>query len=393
MHSEIDARIHQIAGVLENNGNLPVSMTLKDGLLGLSLFYVYYYQYTGDKRYVEKITEYLERTFDGLTGNRLKEFEPVDLVDLGRYLIFLKEKDLLEEEEVRSCIGEIETYICEVFAREMEQENLETVLGVIGIGHYFAEGMVVKDYSAMLSAIVGLLEQKARYNKEEADSIYWYYQEAKNKQVDVIRFGITNGLAGIIYFLLCLYKKNIQPEVCAVLIEKAVNYLFQNQVNKKGISIYPYGLPPEPRILVQSIAYGDIGIGNVLYKAGHTFNNQLYVQEGIKVIENAGVFRDDTGKFVRDAPLLHGAAGLFSLFDTYTRETQSETIAGAAAYWLKRVLEFNTTGTPWAGYNSYYNGYSNHYQISFAYGLAGIGISLMAHEKCLTHDYLRFFNC
>jgi hypothetical protein len=177
------------------------------------------------------------------------------------------------------------------------------------------------------------------------------------------------------------------------MIEKAVNYLLKNQVNKKGISIYPYGLPPEPRILAQSIAYGDIGIGNVLYKTGKEFNNERYKQEGVKVIENATGFKDDTGQYVRDAPLLHGAAGLFSLFDTYTRETPSETISDASAYWLKRVLEFNTADTQWAGYNSYYNGYRDHYQISFAYGIAGIGISLIAHEMNLKHDYLRFFNC
>ena len=147
MNSAIDARIHQIARVLENNENLPVSITLKDGLLGQSLFYVYYYQYTRDKKYLDKITAFLEKTFDCLTGNQLEEFDPVDLVDLGRYLLFLKEKSLLEEDAVRSCMEEIEPYIYEVFTREMEKQNLETVLGVIGIGHYFAEGMDLKDYS------------------------------------------------------------------------------------------------------------------------------------------------------------------------------------------------------------------------------------------------------
>lgn len=393
MHNEVDKRIHQIARVLENNENLPVSITLKDGLLGLSLFYVYYYLYTGDKKHFDKITSYLEKTFDGLTNHQLEEFEPVDLVDLGRYIFFLREKGLMEEDDVRSCIEEIETYINEAFDKEMEKENLETVLGVIGIGHYFAEGMELKDYSDKLSDIITLLEKKARRSNDEDDNIFWYFHAPRNRQIEVIRFGITNGLSGIIYFLLRLYKIKIKPEVCAAMIEKAFNYLLKNQINKKGVSVFPYGLPPEPGILPQSIAYGDIGIGNVLYKAGKEFNNQLYKQEGIKVIENASGFKDDIGKYVRDAPLLHGAAGLLSLFDIYKREIKSETISASSAYWLKRVLEFNSADTPWAGYNSYYNGYRDHYQISFAYGIAGIGISLISHEMNLTHDYLRFFNC
>ncbi|MBS0025732.1 lanthionine synthetase LanC family protein [Chitinophaga sp. 22321] len=390
MCDKIDLCIHQIEQSISSNRQLLSSVTIKDGIIGLSIFYFYYARYTGKAEHLQKVADYLETCFEGLEQHQLKDFELCDLVELGRYLLFLFRENLLEVETITAYLDEIDAFIKEVLQREIDNKNLNTVLGVIGAGHYFVEGNGLKDYSTELNDIIQLISTAAHVDSD--GSIFWYFNSSHHGNLQVRRFGTTNGQAGIIFFLLRLYEHDFKREICADMIHKGLQNLIKYRLAEGYVRLYPFGSAPESQEPLQNLAYGDVGIGNVFYQCGELFDNDYYRREGIKIIENAARFRDDAQKYIKDAQLLHGAAGLLSIFNRYKQLIKSESISASSAHWLEEVLNFNKSTTPWAGFDTYYNGYSDHFQISFAYGISGIGIALIGHKLSLPSDYLIFFN-
>jgi len=142
----------------------------------------------------------------------------------------------------------------------------------------------------------------------------------------------------------------------------------------------------------QSINYGDLGIGYAIYKAGVVFGHEGHLALGLEVLENASMFRDDTGRHIRDAEMIYGSTGLYAVFSILYEETKRPCFKQAYAYWLGRTLAYDGRRTPWAGFETYYNGFDNAIQVCFNHGISGIGIALINHQLGLGHDYLRFFN-
>ena len=91
--------------------------------------------------------------------------------------------------------------------------------------------------------------------------------------------------------------------------------------------------------------------------------------------------------------MIYGSSGLFALFDSLVQETGNYIFEKASAYWLEKTLNHGKNDTPWAGYDTYINGFDEDIQLSFSHGICGIGIALIAHEMGLDHrKYLSFFN-
>ena len=122
-------------------------------------------------------------------------------------------------------------------------------------------------------------------------------------------------------------------------------------------------------------------------------NNSLIVDIYITVLENTLKFRDSENIFIKDAELIYGASGLFALYSDLASETNNNLFKSASQYWLDKISVHSDNDTPWAGYDTYKNGFDEYIQLSFSHGICGIGIALMSHEMGLDHrKYLTFFN-
>lgn len=388
MITDCKERITKIEEVLRQHDDKYESMGLNNGLLGLSVFYYYCYIYTKEEKHLDDISNYIIRSFNGFNPN-YKGFSSVsDIVEIGKYLHFLKRKGLLEA-NINDYLEEADTIVLQFLDTQLAEENIDPVLGTIKAGYYLLNRLETKDMVTEIAKIISELERLSVINTERKEA-YWY-NNFRDKSTPDLELGFTHGIAGIVNFILSVHENGILLEKCKVLIISALNFLMKHKINQ-GVNLFPFEALNHTKINYQNLCYGDLGIGYVFMRAGKILECKDFFTTGIEIIENSARFKDDDNEYIKDANLLYGASGLFSFFKTMNKYIDSEIIHQASDYWFKKMMNHNQHDTPWLGYKSYYNDHSLSTQLCFSEGICGIGISLIAKELLIEGDYLMFLN-
>ena len=381
--------ITNIENVLQNSSDVLNTIGLQEGVLGISLFNYYLFLHAEKNKYLENVSFYLEHSFNLLTtGENIQRFNIFDLVEMGKYLCFLNREGIIDNENVAIYIKELQQPIKNLLLRRIEERDLDSVGGVIAIGHYFLEASKLLNYQSEVENIVKVIDELSVVKE---DVIYWQFT-FRNKEKPTLEPGFFHGISGVLFFLALVFEKGILKRVCEKLIHGGIRFLEKNR-NSSGINWFPFDLNSKEELSYQSLVYGDLGIGYAIYRIGAILNSKQYTEMGISILENAAKFRDENNIFVKDAELIYGSSGLFGLFDSLAQETKNRMFEKASAYWLEKTLSHGKNDTPWAGFETYMNGFDEDIQLSFSHGICGIGIALMTHEMKLDHrKYLSFFN-
>ena len=378
-------RITDIEKVLRENDHLYESMGMSNGLLGMSLFNYYSYLYTGNEVYLNEMSNYITKAFNGF-DETYKGFSGVhDIIEIGNYLYFLKEADILSEDPNEYLTGADEV-VNEFLQEQLIKKNIDPVSGCIEAGYYLLNRLDNRNAVENVKKIVILLEQQAMY--ETRGSVYWF-NNFHDTNTPELQSGIMHGMAGIINFLLSVYEKGILPERSKEMATEALDFLLSHKA-EQGINLFPFELLVNEQIHYQNLCYGDLGIGYVFIRAGKVLKSDKFITQGIRIIENAALFRDEENEYITDANLLYGAAGLYSFFRFINID--SPLINEAIEYWYNKLMSLNKYDTPWLGYKSTFNDHSVATQLCFSEGIAGIGITLMESELDNKHNYLSFLN-
>ena len=389
MKSDIKLIIHNIENVLRSSEDEFYSISLKDGILGLSLFYYYYYLYTNEEKHLSKVSYFLEKSLAYLTNGKIESFSMFDLIDLGNYVCFLYQKECIHEEDAKQILNQIDPHISELLELKIKEKDLGSLKGVISIGNYLTnkKETFLTNNNEELERIIHVIDTLSI--QKDSKSIFWKFP-MRNKEEPIVELGFYHGVSGIIYFLSRMVENGILKEKSKEIISKSISYLLTFKQNKP-FTLFPLQDIRERRTKKnhQCIGYGDIGIGYTFLRLGKLIESS-YSDLGIEILENASNFRDDDSTFIKDAELIYGATGLFSFFDRFKH--LSKNFKEAADYWFKRVTNFNCYKTEWAGYSTYINGFDNTIQLSFQHGLIGIGVALINYELEEVHDYLVFLN-
>ncbi|WP_367868490.1 lanthionine synthetase LanC family protein [Pedobacter sp. WC2423] len=383
MPEELQTRIYEIKTALDKNQHLFLSAGLNDGILGLSLFYLYFYEFSKDERALNQISLYIDQAINYITNSQC---EPHELIEFSDYLCFLNEKGFIDNKEALKYLKQLNPLIKTLFKTSIKEKDLDSLSGCIAIGHYYLRILHLIDYSDQLIQLINLIEQEAVLSDS---GMFWYFKNAETKKTN-IELGIYHGVTGVIYFLASAYAKKIAQKTCLSMIHDAIFYL-SGQKQKKDNTLFDIDALIHKRIAYQNLAYGDIGIGYVLFKTGKIIGCKQYIEEGIEILEHAALFMDDKKEYIRDAELIYGSSGLLTIFSFFYSYNNSSLFLKAKIYWLSKTLDYNNNNTKWAGYETFINGYDDHIQLSFCHGLCGIGIALMA---CQQEDfsYLRFLS-
>lgn len=386
-----DELLTKIELAISQNHHTLTSLAIKDGILGLSLFYYHYFLYTNEKKYLHLSGTYLDRSLTLVRKAKIQHFSPYDLLELGRFIIYLKKNDILQSEDIPEFLSVIDYYAFELLENQLNKKNLDSVQGVVGIGYYFLETSSYFNRDNPINRIINIITNTAI--SADDNSLYWKFPSAHlGENILVKRYGNTNGQAGVLNLLLKLSQNGFHSYHCLQLIDNNIRDLLKSKGNYPGSRTFPYALLPEGPEPYQNIAYGDIGIGNFLYRYGIYINRKDIKNIGIHTIEKASEFRDDQNLFIKDAPLLHGTCGLAAFFESYTKKVDSSKIINATSYWKNKTLKLSTFENKWAGFETYFNGYDDRFRLSFGYGISGIGTYLICSKLGIPHSYLSFFN-
>lgn len=383
--------------IIENIRNVATSKSnvisnaigFDEGVLSLSLFSYFLFLYTKDNKHLEILSFYLERSITLLSNEEeLQKFNIFNLVEIGSYLCFLFQEGIIDGESATVYLKELDKPTKDILEQRVEEKDLDAIGGIIAIGHYFLEANSLVDYKVEIKELIKLIGELSIV---EGDTVYWQFT-FRDKQNPTVELGFFHGISGVLFFLALAYEKEILKNTCEKLIYGGLNFLLKHQVNT-GINRFFFNVKTNEKLLYQSLAYGDIGIGYAIYRIGMILNNTQYAKMGIRILENAAKFRDDNNTFIKDAELIYGSSGLFTFFGSLAKQTESKIFEKASSYWFEKTLNHGGNFTPWAGFETYINGFDENIQLSFSHGICGIGIALMAHEMKLDHrKYLSFFN-
>lgn len=390
MINKINKRIHNIEKVLRKSRNKFNSINLKDGILGLSLFYYYYYLYTKKEEYLNEVSYYLEKALAYLGNGEIDNFSMFDLIELGNYICFLRKKECIEKNDALKIIKEIEPLILKLLKEKIEEKDLGSLRGVLNIGNYLVnlnETFAINNESDLIS-IVNIIDELSIL--KDAESIFWRFP-MRNKENPIVELGFVHGMSGIIYFLSRMVENRLEKGKCIKMIKKSTSFVLSFKQDEPN-TLFPLVDVREGKNQnnYQCLGYGDVGIGYTFLHLGK-YVDKVYFKIGKKILDNACSFRDDDGIFIKDAELIYGASGLFVFFDKFKK--LSTNYENAANYWLNRVINFNNHKSSWVGYKTYINGFDETIQLSFQHGLIGIGLALINTQLISeSHDYLRFLN-
>lgn len=370
--------------VAENEGVIR-SVGLSNGLSGISIYYYYLSLYYKDEKYLSKSAVVLQTAIGFINDGQAENFKKSDIVDLGRTIHFFYEHGVIEESDVINFIENSSSLIEEYLQNLIQNNPKANYFEIIGIAHYYLDIFSFQKSNKLLYKIIEFLQVQAEIHNE--NELYWL-SCFRNVDKLVVETGFYHGISGILRVLSRCIENDYKKDTCKILINKSCNYLV-NHIKKNQVNWIPTTIRPSESLNYHNLAYGDIGIGFSLFKLQKTeFLN--FHNYGAQILENVAKFKDFENSIVRDAELMYGSAGIFSVFESI--KNNSPIFKQISYYWLKKTLKYYNPKDSWSGYNTYRNGDDITIKLSFFHGIAGIGTSLVCYQMDINHDYLKLLN-
>lgn len=382
--------IDEITDIIENKYNIFTAMGVSNGLAGASLFFYYKNFYDGWDGNIDKSVSFLEKAIDGLNENYKGLSIIQDIMEIGKLISFYVEKGILSHDEVFFYFEKFDIILLSLLEEEIKNKNINALTGAISFGYYFLD---TQQQNIKVYKIIEKIYKIVKYKIiREDDCIYWR-SEIKREGKNLVELNITHGNAGVINFLIEIYKNGIIYNKDIVNeINLSIEMLLKCK-KSKGVNLFPFD---KERIMNDNFSlnliYGDIGIAYVIYKAGVLLKNENFIEKGIEILINAAKYRDNSN-YILDVNLNYGCLGLSSFFRFFNEIESNILFEKASIHWKEKysILRSNDN-KEWAGFKSINNSWDVNTNLSFGHGIIGIGIALMSYKKGLDLDFLKFLN-
>ena len=321
------------------NNRKQLNCSLLGGDLG-DIIFLYHYS---------RIDAHYESIADGLLEKMLQSLSMQPriatycngLAGLGVGLLTLQQDGVISG--VDSALGSIDPVISLSLASFVEDNNIDFLHGLIGIGFYLLErNNSSKEYSVSnLSKIVDYLDKS---KISDGALVKWRYNEKKLSKP--FNISLSHGVSSIVVFLCRLIKSGAFSENYNVKIKQmlqgAVQYLLSNRVDVDRLgccfassSLECDDYPHRSRL---AWCYGDLGVATALLEAGNTLNNSSVRDIAIQVLLFSSKRRDIKANYVNDFCVCHGSVGIAQIFRSQGIALGLRDLLDAADYWEKDTL-------------------------------------------------------
>lgn len=377
-------KIKEIENILYSNKTRPKSIGMSNGILGISFFYYYMFKLTQEENFLSVCVELFEEAIDRLSESYSSANYKADIVELGLYSVFLSNNEIVEiEQDFFETLDEI---ILEFTKEEIKAKNLHNLSGALLGGFYFIKRKLKTQRSSTLLSILSLIEEKAVTIKNET---YWLSDFRKHGKIEL---NLNHGTCGIISFLIELYNCDIEKDRCSSLIISGFSFIINQKKDNTNKTLFPFFAFENNFLEYSNLSYGDISIGYTLLKGGEALHDKTLINEGLSILSNvikkSRMFENN----IKEASLIYGSCGLTSIYSYIYHRYNLEEFKEGYTFWNNKTKEFSHFSNKWAGFTVYFKSNMEiDTQLSFAHGIAGIGISLISsilNEN--TKDYLQF---
>lgn len=369
--------VDNITAALNGKEEFIYNASYEIGLLGLSLYYCYLARYTGDETYYNQAEDYLVKGLGALDLPNFKRLYASDSLDshlahIGRFLEFSKRHNFLEL-DTSEYLKDLDKTLSGLMESKISIGDFDINSGAMAAGYYYLsrlpENPAVSEQLALL--VRGIKEQA---QTDEQGDYYWTSPSLFQR----VYLGISHGSCLIISFLVNVYEQGIEQENCREILQKTVNFLLKQKWDSPYKGLFPnfVGDPIEPKQF--SLCYGDLGVGYALYRAAGILDN---LNDVVNEILDDCLLRKETDKLTLDASIIYGASGLAATWAKLYRLSGDERFREAADYWYQQIAVFAVHDNEFAGFKSRLLDAGPVWNVSFGWGIIGIGISQMIYEK------------
>lgn len=368
------------------NNRRQLNYSLLGGDMG-DIIYLYHYSRI-ESRYEAIADSLLDKMFLSLHRQPLVATYCNGLAGLGAGLLTLQQDEFISG--VDSALGSIDPVISLSLESFIEDNNIDFLHGLIGIGFYLLERInSSKDYSAShLSRIVDYLDKS---KITDGAVVKWRYNAMRlSKPYNI---SLSHGVSSIAVFLCRLLKSDILSEkynaIIKQMLQGAVQYLLDNRVDADKLgcwfassSIECDDYPHRSRL---AWCYGDLGVATALLEAGNTLNESSVHDIAVKVLLYSAKRRDIKANYVNDFCVCHGSVGIAQIFRSQGIALGLKELLDAADYWEKDTL--SRVVMDGQGHNTllYYDPENGGYRESGGIldGISGAGLYLLGEQTHL----------
>ncbi len=349
------------------------------GLLGYSLYYLYLSKYTDESSYIATAEEYLNKglaAFNPKTFHRVHGTDSLDahLSHIGRYLIFCEINGLLSISSEDYLLN-MDQILFGLMKSKINNKDFDSGTGALAAGYYYLarlkNGAEVQEY---LSFLIHSIDEAAF--KDEVGDYYWECPSLYNR----VYLGISHGSSLIISFLASLYEAGLETKLCEKIIRKAIKFLTKQYRESEYKGLFPNMIGDKIEPMQFALCYGDLGVGYVLLRASQVLEDQT-VGNFANIILDDCLLRTKEDNLTLDASVFYGASGLAVTFDKLAKISGDNRFAERADYWNNQILTYAIHSNDFAGFKSRIAEDNILWQISFGWGLIGIGVTLMYFEE------------
>ena len=368
------------------NNRKQLNYSLLGGDLG-DIIFLYHYS---------RIDAHYESIADGLLEKMLQSLSMQPriatycngLAGLGVGLLTLQQDGVISG--VDSALGSIDPVISLSLASFVEDNNIDFLHGLIGIGFYLLErNNSSKEYSVSnLSKIVDYLDKS---KISDGAIVKWRYNEKKLSKP--FNISLSHGVSSIVVFLCRLIKSGAFSENYNVKIKQmlqgAVQYLLSNRVDVDRLgccfassSIECDDYPHRSRL---AWCYGDLGVATALLEAGNTLHDSSVRDIAIQVLLYSARRRDIKANHVNDFCVCHGSVGIAQIFRSQGIALGMKELLDAADYWEKDTLSRVVKDGHGRHTLLYYDSENGGYRESGGIldGISGAGLYLLGEQTHL----------
>ncbi|MEO3406016.1 lanthionine synthetase LanC family protein [Mucilaginibacter sp. CAU 1740] len=366
---------------LSLNSNLALfnnNMSLDSGRTGAALFHFYYGLFLEDSQYLDSAREIFTA---GMAAFDIKQFVKVyssdsldnHLAGIGRFVEFCNKHKLLEI-NVNSYLEQLDNALAGLMRSKITIGDFDYNSGAVASGYYFLSRLSSNDkVKVNLSELVHGIADKAIQDDEG----HWYWESPTLYRNTY--FGISHGSAMIISIVGSLAEKGIETALCLEILEKSVPFVLKHKRQVKyghfPISNGDESFDEKPFC----ICYGDLSVALSLVKARRFIKNDDLDDIIHKILKES--YERKPGIYPRDASITYGAAGLAEMFNALFDLTDDQECRKAAGYWYQEIPRFASYENDFAGFYSMTTKEKDFWNLSFGWGVAGIGITLMRYLK------------
>jgi lantibiotic biosynthesis protein len=253
--------------------------------------------------------------------------------------------------DIATQFSELDEHIFNECLNYIEIDNLDYLHGAIGMLYYFTQ----REKTDNIIKYINILTEKVCAKAIKADAGIWFPNIGVNgKDKDIINFGLSHGLSGILLVLLEAYSVANNKIEIQHIVEQGLFFMEQHAFpvtvgadedddDATLGSIYPFSFHKTEVELTQvnrlAWCYGDLNIALLYYRAGYLFNKHLFIEKGREITFASFARNTYETTLIKDITFCHGYCGLSQLYRAIYQSAYKPEIYEAHKFWMLKLID------------------------------------------------------